>query len=133
MDPQYPPQKKGLSGPAWLGIGCGGVIFVMVVLGILISMFFGTRIKEMVPQLKQMVQSGGDNPTRLAANIMITMGAGKFEMAAEDDEHKRYTVRVKENGKLITLYWDAGAKAVKNVQGDFSAIPGDASGGPAPQ
>jgi len=133
MDPQYPAKKKGLGGLAWLGIGCGGAIFVIVVLGVLVGMFFGPRLKEMLPQLQQMVQSGGNNPTRLAANIMITMGGGKFEMAAEDDEHKRYTVRVKDTGKLVTLYWDEKTKSVKNVPGDFSAIPADASGTPAPQ
>jgi hypothetical protein len=54
---------------------------------------------------------------------MVTVGAG--ELIAEDDLNKRYTVREKKTGKLMTFYWDAKANAPKSVEGDFSAIPAD--------
>jgi hypothetical protein len=48
-------------------------------------------------------------------------------MAAEDDVNKRYTVREKQTGKLTTFYWNAKKGLPEKVDGDFSAIPADAT------
>jgi uncharacterized iron-regulated membrane protein len=145
MDPAYRPQKKGLSGPAWLGIGCGSMIALVVVIGMLISLLFGPKIKEMAPRVGAFLESAEQrlapqvgkafetaqqNPARAAANLMIGAGQGKFEMSGEDDVNKRYTVRDKKSGVLFTIYWDAQANTVKSVKGDFSAIPDTANSAP---
>jgi hypothetical protein len=142
MAPAYPPQKKGLSGLAWLGIGCGGMIALLVVLGMLVGVLFGPKIKEVAPRLATFLESAEQkiapqvgtalenvqqNPARAAASLMISAGQGKFEMSGEDDANKRYTVRDKKSGALFTIYWDAQANTVKSVKGDFSAIPDTAN------
>lgn len=123
MEPSYPPQnpqKKGLSGLAWLGIGCGGIVVLIVIAGVIIGIFFG-------PKLKQFGEDVVKNPTRSTATMMISVSGGKFEMTAEDDVKKRYTVRDKATGKMTTIYWDAKKQAPAVVQGDFSAVPADAN------
>jgi hypothetical protein len=112
--PPYPGQKKGLSGLAWLGIGCGGLILLTIV-GFVVAVFF---VGGKVVQFGKEAQA---NPTRAAASIMVT--AGVATMIAEDDVNKRYTVREKQSGKLTTFYWDAKTNSVASVDGDFSAIP----------
>ena len=91
------PQKKGLGALAWVGIGCGGII-VLAIIGIVISgMMFGGKIK-------QFAEDAQKNPTRATASLMVSASAGQFEMAAEDDTNKRYTVREKKSGSLTTIY-----------------------------
>jgi hypothetical protein len=121
--PLPPAQKKGLSGLAWLGIGCGGLILLAIV-GFIAAVFvFGGKVRDFT-------QAAQKNPTRAAASVMVTMGVG--EMVAEDDANKRYTVREKRTGKLMTFYWDAKTNAPKSVEGDFSAIPAETSEPDAP-
>ena len=111
-----PGQKKGLSGLAWLGIGCGGVALLAIVAFIVAGIFLGGKVKDLAKEAQK-------NPTRAAASMLVSMGIG--EMVAEDDVNKRYTVREKQTGKLTTFYWDAKTSSSKNVDGDFSAIPAE--------
>ena len=111
-------QKKGLSGLAWLGIGCGGLIVLAIVGFAIVAFFFGSKVKDFTTEAAK-------NPTKAAASMMVSMGVG--EIVAEDDVNKRYTVREKQSGKLTTFYWDAKANGPKSVPGDFSAIPADVS------
>jgi len=120
MEQPPSPQKKGLSGLAWLGIGCGGVVVLAIIVVIIAGVIFG-------PKLKQFAEDAAKNPTRATATTMINVGGGQFEMVAEDDVNKRYTVREKRSGKLTTIYWDAKKSAPVVIPGDFSAIPADAS------
>jgi hypothetical protein len=65
--------------------------------------------------------------TKKTTELMISVSGGQFEMAAEDDANKRYTVLHKSTGKLTTVYWDARKQAPVTVEGDFSAIPDNVS------
>ncbi|MEP6670083.1 MAG: hypothetical protein ABJF10_13065 [Chthoniobacter sp.] len=119
-NPSVPPQKKGLGALAWLGIGCGALI-VIIILGVVgASVIFG-------PKLKQFAEDAQKNPTRTVATTMVSVSMGQFEMVKEDDINKRYTVKEKSTGKLTTIYWDAKTKAPVTIQGDFSGIPADAN------
>jgi hypothetical protein len=115
--PPVPGQKKGLSGLAWLGIGCGGLILLAVVGFVVAGVIFGSKFSELAKEAQK-------NPTRAAASVVVSMGVG--EMVKEDDVNKRYTVKEKQTGKLTTFYWDAKTNAAKSVEGDFSAIPAEA-------
>lgn len=118
MDPSFPPQKKGLGTVAWLGIGCGGLIVLALIVSVVLGMLFGTRIKQFSDDFAK-------NPTRAAAMTMITVTGGKFEMAVSDELNNRYTLRQRDTGKFITFYWDPAKKAPASVAGDFSAIPAE--------
>ncbi|MDR3403434.1 MAG: hypothetical protein P4L99_13130 [Chthoniobacter sp.] len=119
MNP-VPPQKKGLGALAWLGIGCGALIVIIVLVVVGVGVFMG-------PKLKQFAEDAQKNPTRTVATTMVSVGMGQFEMVAEDDVNKRYTVKQKSTGQLTTIYWDAKTKAPVTIQGDFSKIPPDAN------
>jgi uncharacterized iron-regulated membrane protein len=128
-----PPQKKGLGVGAWLGIGCGALIVILVIVGVIAFVFLGPRLKEMAPKFQQMAEEAKTNPTRAAVDILLM--SGQFEMVKEDDTNKRYTVRQKVGGKMMTIYWDAKQSKAVTIEGDFSAIPKDANppAAPAPQ
>jgi len=124
--PPIPSQKKGLGVFGWLGLGCGALLVILVIVGVLIGTVFAPKFKQIAGEMQK-------NPTRAAADI--TIATGQFEMVKEDDVNKRYTVRQKGVGQLMTFYWDAKQGKPVSVQGDFSAIPADASppATPAPQ
>jgi hypothetical protein len=115
-----PDQKKGLGALAWIGIGCGGIIVVGIIAVAAFFMFFGGKIK-------QFAEDAQKNPTRTTATTMVTVSGGKFEMVAEDDANKRYTVKDKQSGNLTTIFWNEKKKAPEIIPGDFSAIPADAA------
>jgi hypothetical protein len=112
------PQKKGLGALAWVGIGCGGIILI----GIIAVVILGAQFKDVFADAAK-------NPTRATASLMVK--TGQFEMAAEDEANKRYTVKEKQTGKLTTIYWDTKTNAPVVIPGDFSAIP-SAESAPAP-
>ncbi len=120
-----PPQNKGLGPLAWIGIGCGGIVALCILGFVIVTMMYGGKIKQFAEDVQK-------NPTRTMATTMVTVSAGQFEMVAEDDANKRYTVREKSNGKLTTIYWSEKKKAPETVQGDFSAIPAEDSAPAAP-
>ena len=123
--PPPTPQKKGLGALAWIGIGCGGIV-VLAIIGMVIAFWlYGGKAK-------QLIEDAQKNPTRTTATMMVTVGGGKFEMVAEDDANKRYTVREKTSGTLTTIYWNEKTKAPVVIPGDFSAIPADADASTAP-
>lgn len=132
MDTPPPPlKKKGLGPLAWVGIGCGGIIVLGIIVLVVLSFAYGGKIK-------QFAQDAQTNPTRATAAAMVTMTGGQFEMVAEDETNKRYTVREKANGKLTTVYWSKKKQAPEVIPGDFSAIPADdvassAEAAPAPE
>jgi hypothetical protein len=115
-----PPQKKGIGTLGWLGIGCGSIIALCIIGGILFTFFFGGKIKEFAEEAQK-------NPTRTTATTMVKASFGQLEMVAEDDANKRYTVKEKQGGKLTTIYWDAKKNAPEVISGDFSAIPVEAA------
>ena len=121
-----PPQieKKGLGALAWIGIGCGGLIALVVIGFVVVTMMFGGKIKEFAENAQK-------DPARTTATMMVSMSAGQIEMVAEDAAKKRYTVREKKSGKLTTIYWNEKKQAPDVIEGDFSAIPDEAAA-PAP-
>jgi hypothetical protein len=118
MDTPPPQNKKGLGPLAWIGIGCGGIIALCILGAIVLTVFFGGSIKQWVGDAQK-------NPTRATASAMVKLTGGQFEMVAEDDVNKRYTVREKKSGALTTIYWSEKTKKPETVTGDFSAIPAD--------
>jgi hypothetical protein len=129
--PPVPPQKKGLGVLAWLGMGCGALIVLVIIAAVLATTVFAPKLKQMGQGFKESVKQMGEDfqkdPTRATAMLTIKASMGQLEMAKEDEANKRYTLRQKSNGQLMTIYWDAKKQAPVTVQGDFSAIPPDAN------
>ena len=110
------PQKQGLGTLAWVGIGCGSLVLIGIIVIAGAAMFFGPKAKKLAEDMQA-------NPTKTSANMMVTVSAGQMEMVAEDDVNKRYTVRQKATGKLTTIYFNKKTQAPEVIEGDFSAIP----------
>jgi hypothetical protein len=125
MDTPPPLQKKGLGPLAWVGIGCGGIVVLVIIAFVVFGVLFGGKIK-------QFAEDAQKNPARATATTIVTMSAGQLEMVAEDDANKRYTIREKQSGKLTTIYWSERKKAPEVIPGDFSAIPPDSGAASEP-
>jgi len=118
--PSSPPPKKGLGTGAWIGIGCGGIVVLIIIGFIIVSVLFGGKLKKFAEDAQK-------NPTRATAEMMVSVSSGKMEMTAQDDANKRYTVKDTKSGSLTTIYWDEKTKTAKVIPGDFSAIPEDSA------
>lgn len=114
FDPQTPAPKKGLGTGAKIGIGCAGIVGLIIIGLIIATVMLGGKVK-------QFAEEAQSNPTRATASMMVSTGL--MEMVAEDDANKRYTVKEKKSGALTTIYWSAETNAPEVIQGDFSAIP----------
>jgi hypothetical protein len=116
-NPSTPPPKKGLGPLAWVGIGCGSLIVIGVIVMVVFGAMFGSKLQEFGEEAQK-------NPTRAAASVAVKFSGGQLELVAEDDVNKRYTLKDKKSGELTTIYWDAQKNAAVTIKGDFSAIPG---------
>ena len=124
-NPPPVPQKKGLGPLAWVGIGCGSLIVIGIIVVAVLGLAFGSKVKQFAEDVQK-------NPTRTMATTMVSVSSGTIEMVAEDDANKRYTLRAKVNGKLTTVYWNEKKHAPEVIEGDFSAIPADAGAASEP-
>ena len=111
-----PTPKKGLGTGAKIGIGCGGLV-LLIIIGFVIAVVLGAA------KWKKFGEEAQKNPTRATATMMVSASMGTTEMVAEDDVNKRYTVKDKKSGTMTTIYWDAKKNAPEVIPGDFSAIP----------
>ena len=126
MTPPSPvalPPKTGLGTGAKIGIGCG-IIVLLAIIGIVIGSVM------LAGKAKKFAEDAQKNPTRTTADMMVSASFGAFEMVAQDDVNKRYTVKEKKSGSLTTIYWDEKTKTAKTISGDFTAIPADAASPP---
>jgi hypothetical protein len=109
-------EKKGMGPLGWLGLGCGGILLAVILGAVIFWLKFGGEFRQMAEEAQK-------NPSRAAAMAFVKMGKGNFQMHAEDEAGKRYTVREVGTGKLTTFYWSTKTNAIEIVEGDFSAIP----------
>ncbi len=101
-----------------IGIGCGAIVVLIIIGVVVVGIIFG-------PKVAKFAEDAQKNPTRATADLMVSASGGNFEMTAQDDANKRYTVKDTKSGALTTIYWDEKTKAAKVIEGDFSAIPAD--------
>ncbi len=93
----------------------------MVILGFIVVVAVGIFFGQ---ELSQLSKDFAEDPTRTIANNFVKIGGGKVEMVAKNELGKRYTVREKFTGYLVTIYWDSKQQRPGLVLGDFSKIPG---------
>ena len=125
------PQKQGMGALAWIGIGCGGIVALLIVGFLVVTFMFGGKIKQFAEDVQK-------DPVRTMATTAVSLSGGQIEMVAQDEAGKRYTIKDKRTGKLTTMYWDEKKQAPEVIEGDFSAIPipipaPDSAPVPAPQ
>ena len=89
------PQRKGLHPLAWVGIGCG-VILVIVVAALMVGGFFVART------VKDVAKDFEDNPG-LAAARFVVKASPELEEVSVDEAAGTMTVRNTKTGEVITV------------------------------
>jgi hypothetical protein len=92
------PQRKGLHPLAWVGIGCGAIL-VIVVAVVVVGGFFVAR------SVKNVAQDFEDNPG-LAAARFIVKASPELEEVDVDEEAGTMTVRNTKTGEIVTVNID---------------------------
>jgi hypothetical protein len=90
--PGAPIPRKGLSPLAWVGIGCGAIL-VLIVLAVGVG---GYLFK------KKVVDPAMDNPTMAAAEVIVRMNPD-FEVVSSDYAEGKITVKNKQTGEVMTV------------------------------
>ncbi|MFM2169910.1 MAG: hypothetical protein RI957_139 [Verrucomicrobiota bacterium] len=118
--------KKGLSGWAWAGIGCGTIVLIGVIAFALLVGFCKRKIDEFGKEMQS-------NPERKAAEMIIGIHPD-YSVVSANDETRQMTIREDKTGKETTFsYRDIadGKFAVTSSDGaelntgsfDLAALP----------
>lgn len=104
-------QKKGLGPVAWIAIGCG-VIVVLIVVAMTIGGFFvASKVKDVAKDFKE-------NPARASAEMAVKMNP-ELELVDSDDE--KMTIRDKDSGETLTVSykdWKEGKFQFESSEGE---------------
>ena len=88
-------KKKGLSGLAWAGIGCGSVLLIGVIVVALLVGYCNTKVNEFTKDFNE-------NPERKVAEFIIN-ASSEHEVVSHDDDAKTMTIKDKKTGKETTM------------------------------
>ncbi len=91
------PEKKGLSGLAWTGIGCGIFALILIAFAIGGSIFAYNKAKGYI-----------SNPEKAIAE-MIVASTPELEKISSDDAKGEMTVRTKSGETITVSYADIGS------------------------
>ena len=92
-----PQQKKGLPTLAWVAIGCGVIVVIMVLVLTVGGLFMAKKIKDVAGDL-----DFEDNPAMSAARLIVRMNP-ELEEVAVDEEAGTITVRHTDTGETVTV------------------------------
>ena len=116
-----PSQKKGISGLAIAGIGCGVLLLLVFIGGALLVMKGCQKVAEVASDFQK-------NPAKASATFMVKANPD-LDLVKTDDVKGEITVRDKKTGEVMTLSFDEiskGRLTMKNAKGEQVSI--DASG-----
>lgn len=85
--------KKGLPIWAWFGIGCAGLLVIVMVILVVGGLFVANKVKDVAGDFE-------DNPEMTAARIFVKMNP-EFEEIESNEEDGTITVREKKSGKVF--------------------------------
>ncbi len=130
-----PPKKKGLPVLAWVGIGCGTIVLLVIIGLVALGGYAVHKVK----------QAGFDpalwkkNPTAAAAKIVTTMNPD-VEVVSTDNDSQTITLRNKKTGKTVTVdlkdvkngkfrfFDEEGKESTLMIKGNSSTEKGDSGG-----
>ena len=113
VPPPPAPKKEGIPALAWVGIGCGTLLIIAIVV---ISLLVGW-CKRTVGDLSEFQR----NPEKAAAEMMVRVNPD-LEMVSQDETAGEMTIRTKD-GKVMTLsYKDIaeGKFMVRDAEGNVA-------------
>ncbi len=92
------PAKKGLPIWAWVGIGCGGLLIVVLVVVMAAGFFVANKVKDVAADFE-------DNPAMATARMIVKLNP-ELEEVSTDEEAGTITVLNKDTGEEITVNFD---------------------------
>lgn len=92
------PAKKGIPVWAWVGIGCGGLLVVVLVVVMAAGFFVANKAKDIAADFE-------DNPAMATARMIVKLNP-EIEEVASDEEAGTITVRNKKTGEEITVNFE---------------------------
>ncbi len=87
-------EKKGLPIWAWFGIGCAGLIVLVMVVMLAVGFFVTKKVKDVAGDFD-------NNPEIAAARLLVKLNPDYEEVSVDEDEGT-ITVRDKKTGKVFT-------------------------------
>lgn len=97
--PPVPPvEKKGMSGLAIAGFGCGGLILLILVVGFIFVGKACNIVQEYAGEISK-------NPAKAAALIALKMNP-ELEVVSTDDAKNEATIKIKKTGETYTMSFD---------------------------
>lgn len=113
--PQENAPKKGLSGWAWAGIGCGSVLLIGVVIFVLLIGMCKRAVTEFSNDMNA-------NPERKSAEMIIGFHPD-YSVVSSNDETKQMTIKEDKTGKEMTFsYQDIADGKFAVTTSDGSAV-----------
>lgn len=113
--PQQPQGKKGLSPLAWIGIGCGVIVLVVLIGLVGLGLFAKHKLKQAGISAEMMEK----NPVEATARIYVATNPD-LEMVKVDADKGTFTVRNTKTGEVITLNMDDIKKGKISIRNETS-------------
>lgn len=135
--PQPTSDKKGLSGWAWVAIGCGGLIALAFVVFVGLSMFVFQKGKELakeatgVESLDELVDELQENPAKTYAEMAVRMNPD-LEVISTDDRAGTITFKNLQTDEIATLNFKEiaeGRISMVTDEGEYSVSAGEGGEG----
>ena len=92
------PAKKGLPIWAWIGIGCGGLLILVLIVVMAAGFFVANKVKDVAGDFE-------DNPAMATARMIVKLNP-ELEEVSTDEEAGTITVRNKKSGEIVTVNFD---------------------------
>jgi len=122
--PPVPPvEKKGMSGLAIAGFGCGGLILIILVVGFIFVGKACNKISEVAGDFTK-------NPAKATAMLVLKMNPD-IEIISTDDTKNEVTFKEKQSDEVITMSFDdlaQGKLTMKDSKGEVISIDGSKAG-----
>jgi hypothetical protein len=115
--PPVPSDKKGIPVLGWVGIGCGTILIIVIVV---VSLMIGW-CKRTVGDLSEFKR----NPEKAAAEMMVRLNPD-LKMVTQDEARGEMTIRTKDGKEITMSYKDVaeGRFLLKDADGNIAEFGG---------
>lgn len=112
--PPTVPGKKGIPVLGWLGIGCGTIVIIGIVI-----------ISLLVGWCKRKVEGFQKNPEKTAAEFIVQMNPD-LKLVSQDESKGEMTIKTKDGQEMTMSYKDVskGKFTVKDAEGNVTQLGG---------
>ena len=114
------PEKKGLPVWAWVGIGCGALIVLVMIVMTVAGFLVANKVKDVAADFE-------DNPAMATARLIVKLNP-ELEEVSTDEEEGTITVRNTKTGEIVTVNFDDIENGKFSFTTDDGEVTIDASG-----